>query len=113
MEDKGEYEAYPQAWSGRPDPDGNLYSFDACNQPLNYTGYCSPETDALLNQSRALSDPAARRKAYEQIAARVLKERPIIYLYHRNWLWAYNAKLAGVRNIPDGLLRVTGLKMAP
>jgi peptide/nickel transport system substrate-binding protein len=43
----------------------------------------------------------------------VLKERPIVYLYHRNWLWAYNAKLSGVREIPDGLLRVTGLKMAP
>jgi hypothetical protein len=43
----------------------------------------------------------------------VLKERPIVYLYHRKWLWAYNPKLQGVRNIPDGLLRVTGLKMAP
>jgi len=43
----------------------------------------------------------------------VLKERPVIYLYHRNWLWAYNGKLSGVRQIPDGLLRVTGLKMAP
>ena len=45
--------------------------------------------------------------------AQVLKERPIVYLYHRNWLWAYNGKLNGVRNIPDGLLRVSGLKMAP
>ena len=49
---------------------------------------------------------------FEQIAAKVLKERPIIYLYHRNWLWAYSAKLGGVRNVPDGLLRVAGLKMA-
>ena len=24
-----------------------------------------------------------------------------------------NAKLSGVRSLPDGLLRVTGLKMAP
>jgi peptide/nickel transport system substrate-binding protein len=40
-----------------------------------------------------------------------LKERPVIYLYHRNWLWAYNAKLAGVRGVPDGLLRVAGLKL--
>jgi peptide/nickel transport system substrate-binding protein len=40
-----------------------------------------------------------------------LKERPIVYLYHRKWLWAYNPKLTGVREIPDGLLRVQGLKM--
>jgi peptide/nickel transport system substrate-binding protein len=113
MESSGEYEAYPQAWSGRVDPDGNLFSFAGCKQPLNYSGYCSAETDALLNQSRTLLDPAERKKVFEQIAGRVLKERPIIYLYHRNWLWAYNAKLTGVRDVPDGLLRVTGLKMAP
>jgi peptide/nickel transport system substrate-binding protein len=113
MADKGDFEAYVLAWSGRADPDGNVFSFDACKQPLNYSGYCDAETDALLTQSRTLREPAERKKAYEQIAARVLKERPIVYLYHRNWLWAYNAKLSGVREIPDGLLRVTGLKMAP
>ena len=111
MADKGDFEAYVLAWSGRPDPDGNLYSFDVCKQPLNYAGYCDPETDKLINESRAERDPAKRTKLFEQIAARVLKERPIVYLYHRKWLWAYNPKLQGVRNIPDGLLRVSGLKM--
>lgn len=67
----------------------------------------------MLNESRTQRDPAERKKIYEKIAARVLKERPVIYLYHRNWLWAYNGKLSGVRGIPDGLLRVHGLKMAP
>ena len=113
MADKGDYEAYVLAWSGRPDPDGNLFSFHACKQPLNYAGYCDAETDKLIAASRTLREPAERRKVFEQIAARVLKERPIIYVYHRNWLWAYNAKLSGVRQIPDGLLRVSGLKLAP
>jgi len=112
MADKGDYEAYILAWSGRADPDGNLFSFHGCKQPLNYTGYCDPETDKLLNQSRELRDPAERKKVFDQIAARVMKERPVIYLYHRNWLWAYTARLSGVREIPDGLLRVTGLKLA-
>ena len=111
MADKGDFEAYVLAWSGRADPDGNLYSFNACKQPLNYSGYCVPEVDALLDRSRSERDPAERKKAYEQIAARVLKDRPIVYLFHRNWLWAYNTKLSGMRSIPDGLLRVTGLKL--
>ena len=113
MADKGDFEAYALAWSGRSDPDGNLFSFHGCKQPLNYAGYCDAETDKLLAQSRMQRDPAERRKTFEQIAARVLKERPIIYVYHRHWLWAYNAKLSGVRQIPDGLLRVSGLKLAP
>ena len=112
MADKGDFEAYVLAWSGRPDPDGNLFSFHACKQPLNYSGYCDAETDKLINQSREVRDPAQRKKIFEQVAARVLKERPIVYLYHRKWLWAYNPKLTGVREIPDGLLRVSGLKFA-
>jgi len=113
LADKGDFDAYILAWSGRADPDGNLYSFDACKQPLNYAGICDPKLDELLNQQRTQSDAAARRNTFEQIAAIALKERPIVYLYHRKWLWAYSNKLSGVRELPDGLLRVDGLKMAP
>lgn len=111
MADKGDFEAYVLAWSGRADPDGNLFSFHGCKQPLNYSGYCDAETDKLLAQSRSVREPAERKKLFDQIAARVLKDRPIVYVYHRNWLWAYNNKLSGVRQIPDGLLRVQGLKL--
>ena len=110
LADKGQYEAYVLAWSGRADPDGNIYSFDACKQPLNYSGYCKQEVDDLLNRSRTALDAAERRKAYEQIAAIVLKDRPDIYLFHRHWLWAYTARLSGFRTVPDGLVRVQGLK---
>jgi len=41
----------------------------------------------------------------------LLKDRPDIYLFHRHWLWAYTHKLSGLRTIPDGLVRVQGLKM--
>src|SRR6185295_1478927 len=51
MADKGQYEAYVLAWSGRADPDGNIFSFDACKQPLNYAGYCKPDVDEILNRS--------------------------------------------------------------
>ncbi|HEU5296408.1 MAG TPA: ABC transporter substrate-binding protein [Burkholderiaceae bacterium] len=111
LADKGDFDAYVLAWSGRADPDGNLFSFYGCKQPLNYAGYCNSETEALLNQSRTQRDPAERKKTYEQIAARVMKERPIIYLYHRNWLYAATPKLSGMRSVPDGLLRIAGLKL--
>jgi peptide/nickel transport system substrate-binding protein len=110
LADKGQFEAYVLAWSGRADPDGNIFSFDACKQPLNYAGYCKPEVDEILNKSRTTRDPADRGKLFEQLAAIVLKDRPIVYLYHRHWLWAYTAKLSGLRPVPDGLIRVQGLK---
>ena len=110
LADKGQFDAYMLAWSGRADPDGNLFSFYGCKQPLNYSGYCKPEIDELLNKSRATRDPVERAKLFDQIAAKTEKDRPVVYLYHRNWLWAYNKKLTGVRAVPDGLMRVQGLQ---
>ena len=69
LADKGQFDAYVLAWSGRADPDGNVYSFLACKQPLNNAGYCKPEVDELLTRSRTTRDPAERRKLYEQLAA--------------------------------------------
>ncbi|MGE0315504.1 MAG: ABC transporter substrate-binding protein [Lautropia sp.] len=112
MADKGDFDAYVLAWSGRADPDGNLYSFHGCKQPLNYGGMCIPELDTLLNLQRTQANPAERLKTFEKIAERVLDERANLYLYHRKWLWAFDAKLTGVRELPDGLLRVDGLKLA-
>jgi peptide/nickel transport system substrate-binding protein len=111
MADKGDFEAYVLAWSGRADPDGNIFSFDGCKQPLDYAGYCNKQVDELLNRSRTTLDPGERKKIYAEIAAIALKDRPIVYLFHRHWLWAYTNKLSGLRTIPDGLVRVQGLKM--
>jgi peptide/nickel transport system substrate-binding protein len=111
MADKGQFDAYVLAWSGRADPDGNLFSFYGCKQPLNYSGECRPLWDDLLNRSRNTLDTSGRIKVFATMAAESAKELPIIYLYHRNWLWAYNNKLTGMKTIPDGLVRVQGLKM--
>ncbi|HEV8256944.1 MAG TPA: ABC transporter substrate-binding protein [Casimicrobiaceae bacterium] len=111
MADKGDFEAYVLAWSGRADPDGNVFSFHGCKQPLDYAGYCKQEVDDLLNRSRTTLDTAERKKIYGELASIVLKDRPIVYLFHRHWLWAYTNKLSGLRTIPDGLVRLQGLKM--
>jgi len=111
MADKGQFEAYLLAWSGRADPDGNLHTMLACTGPTNYAGYCNKDVEAQINESRTSLDPARRAAAYDKIAAQVQKDRPVIYLYHRNWLWAHSAKLSGLRSVPDGMVRVQGLKM--
>jgi len=111
MADKGQFEAYMLAWSGRADPDGNLHTMLACQGPTNYSGFCNKDVEALINESRTNLDPARRAAAYDKIAAQVQKERPIIYLYHRNWLWANTAKLSGLRSVPVGMVRVQDLKM--
>jgi len=111
MADKGQFDAYAIGWSGRADPDGNLFRVVGCNQSLNVAGYCNAEVDDLLLQSRSTQEAAKRAELYGRIAAIVLKDRPVIYLYHPNVLWAYTNKLQGLRPIPDGLVRVGGVRL--
>jgi len=111
MADKGQFEAYVLNWSGRADPDGNIFNFVGCKQPLNYSGYCNSQVDDLLAKSRTARDVNERKKIYDQLAAIVLKDRHIVYTYHRTWLWAYNNKLSGFKPVPDGLVRPQGLTL--
>jgi peptide/nickel transport system substrate-binding protein len=108
----GEYQAYLLAWSGRSDPDGNLYSFYKCKAPLNYTGYCNADVDKLLDESRIPSDKAQRKAIYEKVARLLVAEdEPIIYLYHSRVLIAHTTRLEGYRQLPDGMVRVVGLTL--
>ena len=111
LADKGQYEAYVLAWSGRADPDGNVYSHLVSKQPLNYAGYANAEFDKAITQSRETNDPAQRMKLFEQAVRLEHRDRPIIYLYHRNWLWAHTNRLSGFRVVPDGLVRLQDMKL--
>src|SRR5688572_33269095 len=111
LQDQGQFEAFVLAWSGRADPDANLHQFLSCKGPLNGSGYCQNDVEARINEARTSLDPKQRAAAYEKIAQQVQKDRPIVYLFHRNWLWAHNAKLSGLRTVPDGMVRVQGLRM--
>ena len=107
----GEYQAYLLAWSGRTDPDGNLYIFHKCRAPQDYPGYCNAEADRLLDEGRLVSEFAKRKAVYEQLTKIILEDDPKLYLYHRRVLIAHTTRLEGYKQMPDGLVRVVGLRL--
>lgn len=107
----GEYQAYLLAWSGRIDPDANSYVFFHNNAPQNYSAWENPQADKLLDDARLVSDQAQRKALYEKLTKIVLDEEPLIYIFHRRLLIAHTTKLEGYRPMPDGLVRVVGLKL--
>jgi peptide/nickel transport system substrate-binding protein len=107
----GEFQAFLIGWSGRIDPDGNAYVFLHTKAPQNDGVYSNPDVDKGLEDARLISDPAARKAIYEKVTGLVLKDEPIIYLYHRKLLIAHTTRLEGYRPMPDGLVRVVGLKL--
>jgi peptide/nickel transport system substrate-binding protein len=105
----GRFQAYLSLWSGRSDPDGNIYIYHKCGGPLNWGQYCDKEIDSWLDAGRLTSNFDERKAIYQKVAAKVLDGGSIIYLFHRKWLIAHTARLEGFRPIPDGLIRVVGL----
>jgi peptide/nickel transport system substrate-binding protein len=107
----GEYQMFLLGWSGRIDPDGNSYVFLHTKAPQNEAFYSNPEADKALEEARLVTDPAQRKAIYEKLTKIVLNDEPLIYLYHRKLLIAHTTKLEGYKQMPDGLVRVTGLKL--
>ena len=108
---KGEYQTRFGNWSGRTDPDGNIYNFAVCNAPLNDSHYCNPEVDRELDAARTVEAPAQRLDHYRKAAEQLLRDLPMIYLWHNKWLWASTIKLTGLSIYPDGLIRPQGLRL--
>jgi len=62
-----------------------------------------------MKAARAVEDPAERLKHYTAAAQILLKELPIIYISHRQWIYAFNTKVEGFTPYPDGLIRPQGI----
>jgi peptide/nickel transport system substrate-binding protein len=107
----GEYQAFILEWSGRIDPDGNAYIFHKTKAPQNYSAYSNPDVDKALDDARLVTDLAQRKQVYEKMTKSILEDEPIIYIYHRRNLIAHTTRLEGYKAIPDGLVRVVGLKL--
>jgi peptide/nickel transport system substrate-binding protein len=109
---RGDYQAYLNGWSGRPDPDGNVWTFMHSRGAQNDGKYANPEVDSLLDQARAESDPAKRTGFYSQAFRLALtQDRARAYLWHPKIIMAHTTRLQGFTLVPDGLIRVQGMRL--
>ena len=110
---RGDFQADLITWSGRVDPDLNIAPLLGCAAAGNDGHFCSADLDAALAMARSSPDPAFRKPIYGKAIAVLQTEQPIVYLYHVLWLYAAKAKLLGFKPLPDGIIRLEGVRMAP
>ncbi len=67
--------------SGVDDPDQQFYENFVCGAVRNYTGYCNPEVDKLIDQQSAEANREKRKQLVWQIERKLAEEqaRPIIF----------------------------------
>src|SRR5690606_23007200 len=79
----GNFELLMRGWSGRVDPDGNIYQFVTCKGALNDGRYCNPEVDKLLAQARTVPDETKRKAIYDQAQEILQADAQAVYIYNR------------------------------
>ena len=76
--------------SGLDDPDQNFYENYICSSKRNYTRYCNPELDNLIEQQSMQSDSKKRHELVWEIDRRLQEDiaRPILYYMRKATCWA-------------------------
>ncbi|WP_405058870.1 ABC transporter substrate-binding protein [Kribbella sp. NBC_01505] len=105
QQDRGDFEILQLGWSGRVDPDANIFNFVGSTGSQNVAGYSSPEVDKLLTDARQATDKAQRVKLYGDVVTKLQQDEPLIYLYRQRNLTGVSKKLLGVKTYPDGVIR--------
>jgi peptide/nickel transport system substrate-binding protein len=105
----GNMQAVALGWSGRPDPDLNIYDFLASTGSQNYSHYSNPQVDRLLSDARREMDQSKRKAIYDRIMKIVHEDVPYVYLYNEHDVFGLSKNVQGFQYIPDGLIRTAEL----
>jgi len=75
----GDFQGTGYGWSGRIDPDGNIYNQLHTGGGLADTKYSNPQVDDLLDKTRAASDQAQRKELFQQAQKLIVDDAPMAW----------------------------------
>lgn len=107
------FEASLLGWSGRPDPDGNIYGFFVTGGGLNNSAYGNSRVDTFLDAARILSTPDQRRRAYTDVMNILNDDLPYLFLWWPKEYKVLGPKLQGFVHISDGMMRFRHVWLNP
>ncbi|MDQ6601716.1 MAG: ABC transporter substrate-binding protein, partial [Chloroflexota bacterium] len=96
----GNFQMLIFGWSGRADPDGNLYNIFHTGGGLNYGGYSSPMVDDLLEKARAAGDQAQRKDLYQQAQKLIVDDAAMAFYSFVPAYLVMQPKVQGVQLYP-------------
>jgi peptide/nickel transport system substrate-binding protein len=100
-----QFEAALSGWSGRIDPDGNLYAQFHTGGSFNDGLYSSKQVDDLLEQARATTDQGKRKQLYAQAQEILVGDAAYVFTYHANVQQISSQKEQNFVVFPDGMNR--------
>lgn len=107
LEDRGQHKGLVLGrWSGRIDPDANIYDRVYTGQRNNTTGYSNPEVDRLLDEQRMTYDLNRRRELLRRAEQIYAVDDPARVWYRFSMaMLVTNRRVRGLEPYPDQIIR--------
>jgi peptide/nickel transport system substrate-binding protein len=105
----GDFQAYLIGWSGRADPDGNMWQMLHDGGTFNYGHYKNADVDKALDDARTVAGVEQRRAFYAKVWEHERDDLPLIYLWSSANIVGLKASITGFHQVPDGLIRLQGM----
>jgi peptide/nickel transport system substrate-binding protein len=107
----GDFQAYLIGWSGRSDPDGNMWQMLHTGGTFNYGHYSNADVDKALDDARTVAAVDQRRPYYAKVWDQERKDLPLIYIWTGKNIVGMKKALMGFQQVPDGLIRLQGMEL--
>ena len=103
---KRNFEALVLGWGLGNDPDrfAMFHSSKTRPEDLNVASYANPEVDEYLQRGLTTCQQDERAGAYRRVHAILADDIPVLFLYHRQELYAVSSRVRGVKPSPTGIL---------
>ena len=99
------FDAALVGWSGRIDPDGNMYSWFHTGGGNNDGKYSNPDVDKALEDARTTTDQSKRRQLYQQAQKLLVQDGAYVFITHAPAEQISTNKVHGYVLYPDGMPR--------
>jgi peptide/nickel transport system substrate-binding protein len=103
---KRNFDALVLGWGLGLDADRTSFFHSSKIRPedFNISSYANPEMDELLDRGRATCVQDVRAQAYRRVHEILADDVPVLFLFHREALYAVSSRVRGVKPAPVGTI---------
>jgi peptide/nickel transport system substrate-binding protein len=100
------FQACQVSWSGRIDPDGNMYAWWHTGGDFNDTVYSNSQVDAWLDDARVVSDQTKRKQDYDNAQKQIVTDAAYVFTTFGVSAQISNNKIHNFTVFPDLMIRM-------
>jgi len=102
-----QFQACNVSWSGRIDPDGNMYAWWHTGGSFNDSLYSNPQVDQWLDDARATADQSKRKQDYDNAQKQIVQDAPYVFTTFGVSAQISDTKIHNFTLYPDLMIRMT------